>query len=87
MNVIVKPDNASNGTMTAAITKTDDKLITAITALKTAQPRAKVFGLRGHRRRCQCGDFKHRRLPSPSTGIALYPGQLDGIFSGRHGHR
>ena len=80
MNVIVKPDNASNGTMTAAITKADDKLITAITALKTAQPRAKVFGY------VATGGGANAAISSTDVSvtidryIALYPGQLDGIF-------
>ena len=80
LNIIVKPDNATSGIMTAAITKADDKLIAAITALKTAQPNAKVFGY------VATGGGANAAISSTDVTvtidryIALYPGQLNGIF-------
>lgn len=80
INVIVKPDNAASGTMTAAITKADDKLIAAIAALKTAQPNAKLFAY------VATGGGANAAISSTDVTITidkyleLYPKKLDGIF-------
>jgi len=80
INVIVKPDNAASGIMGAAITAADDKLKTAITALRTAQPNTKVFGY------VATGGGANAAISSTDVKttidqyLALYPGQIDGVF-------
>ena len=80
LNIIVKPDNATSGTMNAAITKTDDKLSAAITTLKTAQPKAKVFGYVATGGGANAGISSTDVTVTIDKYIALYPKQLDGIF-------
>lgn len=80
INLIVKPDNAASGIMGAAITKADDKLKTAITTLKTAQPNTKVFAY------VATGGGANAAISSTDVKttidqyLALYPGQIDGVF-------